>query len=336
MAHGSFSIGGAHQVVELLGRPEAARRWPRPGRATRARLLPAGRPTARSVPAQPPSVGMTLAASPAWIAPKVRFTASRLSVSLVRPAGRSVASLAITCDEVDGAVGPGGVAAGTLEADLDEVGRRGDRARAQPDRAHLEVRVAVQGEDRAATRRSAPLRPSRPAAGIASSAGWNSSRTRPAAPAPSSGSARPGPEHAWCGRRGRRRGTRPAPRTGRARPSSSAAQRVDVGPEHDDRPAVAEVADPARADPGRLGVEAHLQPLPRCGGGAVLLQLGSGWGAGRRRKAQPSARRRRSRSSPGSPAHAGAPASVAQLADQEVDDVDEVAPVRRPRRRWRA
>ena len=122
---------GADQVVELPGgaerlddrREERAQLGPR--------LPPSWRgPTARSEPRRRASVGMTLDASPAWIGAEGEVhPVAAVADSSARPVGRSTASLAAMCTRSTVRCGRAGVAAGALEPDVDEVGRRGDRAR---------------------------------------------------------------------------------------------------------------------------------------------------------------------------------------------------------------
>ena len=95
-----------------------------------------------------PATGTTLAASPAWTAPKTRPSCPGRSVSRSTRAGArrrrrpSDATRSTVCS------GRGGVPARSAEPDLDHVGRRGERARPAADGAHVELGVAVHAEDR--------------------------------------------------------------------------------------------------------------------------------------------------------------------------------------------
>ena len=180
-------------------------------------------------------------------------------------------------------MGAGGVAAGTREPDVDQVGGRGDRPGAEPDGADRRARVAVQGEDRrgpvdhtrprpATRRRRAPT--PRPAG-------------RSAAPARGAGPRQLAARASAGAERGRgvdvvAAGVADARhrRTGRARPwrRAAAARRCRPGGHH--RPGRRRCRRPGRCRWGRPRLEqpGRRQPLARarrwCG---APPSDGSGW-----------------------------------------------------------
>ena len=89
-----------------------------------------------------------------------------------------------------------GVAALAAQQHLEVVGRAGERAHAEPDRADVDPGVGVQAEDpRDTVEAPASIAISAPP-GMTSSAGWKISRTRPGSASATSASARPAPSRA--------------------------------------------------------------------------------------------------------------------------------------------
>ena len=164
----------------------------------------------RTVPPRVPESGITLVARPASTRPQTTLTPARGSSRRDSTAGQLGDELGQGEGEVLGEVGAAGVAAAAGEPDRQAVGGAGDRALAQADVADVDGRVAVEAEDPAdvvEARRGPSARSAPP--GMTSSAGWNSSRTRPgSSPAAcTSASAKPAPSsavvwtscpHAWA------------------------------------------------------------------------------------------------------------------------------------------
>ena len=95
-----------------------------------------------------PSIGIALAASPAWMAPKIEADPGPLVDPATQQVGHVHHDPAQRVHEVGGQVRSGGVAAGAGQADLDHVGRRGERAGPDRDQPGRQLREAVQREDR--------------------------------------------------------------------------------------------------------------------------------------------------------------------------------------------
>ena len=92
-------------------------------------------------------VGMTLAASPAWIAPNTSFTCGGLVESGGDACRQLVHDPRGKRHEVDGEFGTCGVSTRPDEPDHCHVGSRRDRARLEADRADVEFRLAVHPDD---------------------------------------------------------------------------------------------------------------------------------------------------------------------------------------------
>ena len=131
----------------MYSQPVGARIWPtsvrtRPSRASQVVWSPV-----RRVPRSTPCCGIAFAASPACTAPQTRTVPDRGStwrVSRQRELGDQQSE---GLDQVRRQVRAGGVATRRGELDLDQVAGRGDRAGPGAELAHLQPRVAVQGED---------------------------------------------------------------------------------------------------------------------------------------------------------------------------------------------
>ena len=174
-------------------------------------------------------------------------------------------------DEVDGQVRAAVWPPGPVQRDVDLVAGRGDRRRsaARSGRSPGAGRSAARrSARRRRARRPRPPRARRRAA--VSSAGWKISRTRPGRsrrPAVRS----PRPAGSRCARRGRRRGRRPSTlRAVRHVLRVGDRQRVDVGPQRDDRAGPrADVAhDAGSARQGLRGQPQRAQVLQDERGGA--------------------------------------------------------------------